>query len=59
MVTAGIVFIHPNDMTKMLNRDPFIIDLVIREWYDGWPVKEINGVVYRETILVPEVLEMD
>ena len=57
MITAGIVFIHPNDMTRMLENDNSIVDMVIREWYDGHPIKEINGIMYRETKNVPEVID--
>ena len=57
-VIAGIVFIHPKDFEKLIHdSSSYIMDILSYDFYDGHNVKEMNGIIYRETTKVPEVLE--
>jgi hypothetical protein len=52
----AIVFIHPKDFGRVLKNDGNALDVIIETWYDGLETSTINGVRYRQTNLVPQVL---
>ena len=58
-IMGSVVFIHPLDMGRLLKHDPYILDILKYNWHDGFEVSEINGIVYRQTLNVPETLTDD
>jgi hypothetical protein len=55
-VNEAIMFIHPLDFVRMLNHRDGPIDIIFRKLH-GLQVNEVNGVIYYQTVEVPETLQ--
>ena len=56
MKMEAVVFIHPNDFTRILQQDGNAFDILIEEWWDGLETQTINHIRYRQTSKVPQEL---